>query len=128
MIKEKLSLERVHFDHRIWNNELDFVKDEVNIYEKRLSDLVQKDYNRDMMRGLEHFQNQFIRQKEVIDELHHKVNTHEHHIVEITISQASDKLNPLFEEYLGLSDEMETFRKIFQQLKKEFYQYLAKWK
>ena len=69
---EKIEARSLHYENKVWKNELLFVADEIKVYENRLSDLVLNDPAREMLRQLEHFQNQFIREKEVIDHLKHK--------------------------------------------------------
>ena len=73
-------VETLHFEHTLWSNELSFVEDELKIFEKRLEKLVNNLTDRDMMARLEHFQNQFIRQKEVLDQLRHDIKVHEQEI------------------------------------------------
>ena len=70
------TLQVVHFEHRLWVNELDFFADEIRIYERQLEELIRKSAEKDAMQELEQFQNQFIRQKEVLDTLQHDIHIH----------------------------------------------------
>ncbi len=121
------AFQTLHLDHQLWNNELSFYKDEVNIFESYLEEFVKKaEDHKDLMADLEHFQNQFIRQKEVIDQLKHDIGLSE------------QKLSKEIQQGVRMTDEdkirheqtrerIETFRKIYRELKIEFYGYMTKW-
>ncbi len=123
---EKIDVKKLHRENKVWKNELLFVADEIKIYENRLSELVMGDTTKDMLRSLEHFQNQFIREKEVIDQLKHDVKIHEHHLVEFVRNDVGDE-ERMIKVHYELKDKMETFRKIFGELKGKFYHFLAEW-
>lgn len=123
---EKIDIKNLHRENKVWKNELLFVTDEIKIYENRLSELVMGDTTKDLLRSLEHFQNQFIREKEVIDHLKHDVNSHEHKLVELVKSEIGDE-ELLIKVHFELKDRMVTFRKIFGELKEKFYHFLAEW-
>jgi hypothetical protein len=82
MVTTTNSIEKLHFEHRLWMNELSFFSDELKIYEHRLEDLVNKNNEMKVLSLLEQFQNQFIRQREVLEELHHNIKVHEQKIGE----------------------------------------------
>ncbi len=120
------SLEAYHFEHRLWANEIDFFADELKIYEHRLEGLVKKHTDKEMLSRLEQFQNQFIRQKEVIDALRHDI-----HVQEEKFREAIQKKQelPMDEEYhTYLCEQMDSFRAIYGDLKNKFYRFMAKWK
>jgi predicted RNase H-like nuclease (RuvC/YqgF family) len=126
MLVEKMEAKQLHYENKVWKNELLFVADEIKVYENRLSDLVRGEPVKKMLRKLEHFQNQFIREKEVIDTLKHDVSSHEHMLVEwVKMKKGSEEM--LSKKHDELKDRMETFRKIFTELKAAFYEFLAEW-
>lgn len=123
---EKIEAKKLHYENKVWKNELLFVSDEIKVYENRLSVMVLNDPAKEMLPQLEHFQNQFIREKEVIDHLKHDVNSHEHKLVEwVKVEKGSEEL--LAQKHDELLDRMETFRKLFLELKVDFYKFLAEW-
>lgn len=119
------AIQSQHFEHKIWMNELNFFEDEVKIYEHQLEELVKKD-NREMMPQLEHFQNSFIRQKEVLDQLKHDIHEHERKIAGIlaNVTNLSDQVK---QDHEDARDQVETFKKIFNELKGEYLQFLRKY-
>ncbi|WKZ67557.1 MAG: hypothetical protein QY325_06430 [Flavobacteriales bacterium] len=116
----------LHFDHMEWINALKFYKDEVGIFEHRLEDIVRRNNKTEVLAELEHFQNQFIREKEVIDVLRHDIKEHENFL------EKESKENPVaidhrhYHDHAGLRDRFQTFEKLYRELKGEFHQWLAK--
>ena len=125
MVPTKKSIEKIHFDHRLWMNELSFFSDELKIYEHRLEDLVTKNNTGKVLSLLEQFQNQFIRQREVLEELHHGIKVHEQKIGEAMRRGEEDPVDPEFHN--SMKEEMESFRNIYTDLKRKFYSFLAKY-
>ena len=66
-----------HFEHTQWKRELLFWVDELKFFNQELGEIVSKWTDKDVLAQLEHFQNQFIRQSEVIDTLLHDIRIHE---------------------------------------------------
>lgn len=119
-------IDELHAAHLQWIKELDFAKDELKTFRNRLSEVVRKNTKTDVLAPAEHFQNQFIRQLEVIDELKHEINAEEHSLVtsaqgtNVAVDFASAKDNA------QLADQMQMFSKLFKELKDEYTKYLAK--
>lgn len=67
----------LHFEHKHWRSELAFWEDELKSFKNRLEELVSRLTNRGALAQLEHYQNAFIRHREVIDMLQHDINVHE---------------------------------------------------
>lgn len=114
-----------HFEHRLWRNELSFFEDELKIYEHQLEELVGKGI-KEMLPRLEHFQNNFIRQKEVLDELNHEINVHEQALAKAMSSDSDEIPNGLY-NHEASREKIETFKKIYGELKADFMQFLKKW-
>ncbi|MCB0651626.1 MAG: hypothetical protein KDC85_10160 [Saprospiraceae bacterium] len=123
---EKVDVRNLHHENKVWKNELLFVADEIQIYENRLSDLVSEKASPQMLKRLEQFQNQFIREKEVIDQLKHDVNSHEHTLVEYVRSETGNE-DLLVSKHEEMNERMIIFRKIFAGIKDKFYHFLAEY-
>ena len=70
------NLTKVTAEHSEWLSGLDFYKEDILILEKRLLELGSRNGTFDMSRGIEHFQNQFLIQRNTIDELRHGIREH----------------------------------------------------
>ena len=75
--EKKVHISDLHFELNLWLNEFKFYKDEIQIFNHRLEEIVSKNTGMEVMSEVEHFQNQYIRQSEVIDVLRHEVKQHE---------------------------------------------------
>ena len=116
----------LHFELNLWLNELKFRKTEVGIFNGRMEEIVSRSNDQEFMRLLEHFQNQYIREIEVIDELRHDIKQHEN-VLEKEGSDAMIENNDLLISQKDLRDQMDQFRKIYYELRVEFINYLNTW-
>ena len=114
-----------HFEHKIWMKQLNFFRDELKIYEHQLEDLVGKTA-KDMLPKLEHFQNSFLRQREVLKKMRHEIKNHEREIA--AAFQADQELSyPSHIAHEEFREEMKTFEKLYKELKEEFLTFWKKW-
>lgn len=123
----KKHIDELHFEHRLWMNNMRFYYDETKIFENRLEELVQRNTKIEVTAQIEHFQNQFIRQKEVAEQIISKCKDHDKFLA----NQAKDHPvaidHVLFADHTKLRDEAETYEKIYSELKSEFTDFLRKW-
>lgn len=109
------------------DKEQQFYYDELRTFESRLEELVTRNTKTEVTSQIEHFQNQFIRNKEVSEEIISKCKDHDKFLA----NQAKDHPiaidHVLFADHTKLRDEVETFEKIYIDLKKEFMTFLRKW-
>ena len=120
-------IDELHFEHRLWTNNMKFYNDELTIFENRLEELVQRNTKIEVTSQIEHFQNQFIRQREVAEGLISKCGDHDKFLA----NQAKDHPiaidHVLFADHTKLRDEVEMFDKIYKELKGEYMSFLRKW-
>lgn len=104
-----------------------FYRDELAIFEHRLEELVQRNTKTEVTAQIEHFQNQFIRQNEVAQQIISKCGDHEKFLA----NQAKDHPvaidHVLFADHTKLRDEVETYEKLYAELKTEFMAFVKKW-
>jgi len=117
----------LRYDHHIWENELNFYKNELGIFENRLVDMLERDPNRDLLSELEQFQNQFIRQKEVVDELNHKIHLYDDELRGIPAQIMLEKTSNEIEKHKGLEDDLQINRRLYFDLRNRFNSYLLKY-
>ncbi len=125
MKKEVIFNSNLHFEHELWNNELAFWQDELKSFKNRLSELVMRWTDDKVLSKLEQFQNNFIRQAEVIDTLQESINYHETNIAE-HYKIGEDVLDTiLVKKHKKIREAMETQRIIYSDLKKGFFRFLS---
>lgn len=116
-----------HTEHNEWLNKLLFYKDDLIIMQNRLDEITKKNTSTAVMKSIEHFQNQFIIQREQIDILKHDINIHEDAIKK-TINE-----NPIASDHRRTDDhkdhrqKIERFEELFALLRKDLMSFLAKW-
>ena len=120
-------MQDLHFEHMQWNNQLNFFKEELGIFKTRLEEIVSRNTDNDVMREAEHFQNNFILQEEKVDEMLHNIKMHEQELVQYAKDHPVAVEHTYFENHSGLEEGMESFKKIYAELKEEYQRYLAKW-
>lgn len=117
----------LHLDQREWLNALKFYKEDIAILEHRLEDIVRRNTGQEVMAELEHFQNQFIREREVIDELRHDIKQEENVLEKEMKDHPVAIEHRYFADHTDLRDRFQTFEKLYRELKQEFHHWLVKW-
>ena len=116
-----------HAENTEWTNKLNFYKDEVKIMTRRLEEIGSKNSSKDILANVERFQNQFIVQRNNIDEALHAVNSNER-LLQAEINENPIAVDRRSVEYHGLEKEMvESFEKNFNELRSEFNEFVGKW-
>ncbi len=125
LTEKRVHLQDLHSDHQLWLNTLRFCKDEIVIFEHRMEDIAKRNTVSDVMAELEHFQNRYIREREVIDELRHDIKQHENHLQKFAIEHPVALDHVLFTDHTDLRDRLSTFEKLYHELKSEFMRWLV---
>lgn len=126
-VEERVYMSDLHLDHQLWKNEIQFYREEIKIFNKRLEEIAERNTKQEVMGRLEQFQNHFIRQNEVIDEFLHKVNEHEHHLADYAEKHPVAVDHVHFKDHKGMRDEFDRFVEIYQELKRDFMRFLSKY-
>lgn len=122
----KTNIYTQHGEHVEWLNKLSFYKDDIGIMQKRLEEISAKNTGLDIRKEVEHFQNQFIIQHNVIDEIKHHIGLEEDEI------QSAIKKNPVATDHKKTEDHtaeremVENFESNFNKLRHEFILFLSK--
>lgn len=104
-----------------WKGEVDEVRNNLRSMRSRLEEIVPIQVNQERMVGIEHFQNQFIRQLEVADEMSHDLKQS---------AKSMSNNSPVFihqdrpiADFDTMQDRMQVFHKLHEELKGEFNQF-----
>jgi hypothetical protein len=120
------SITQLHIEHNSWLMKLDFYADEVTIMTKRLEEVASKNTAKDILAQVEHFQNQLIMQKEHIDEIRHVIKSHESYIENRINENPTASDHRSVEDHPKMRDRVNSFEKIFNDLRHEFLAFLSK--
>ena len=125
---QTISVKSLHLEYQLWIRELTFYKEEIRIFETHLESLVSKNTNHNLRAQVEHFQNQFILQKEVIDHLKHDLHVSEKQLAAFVHELSGGHLeNVRMDNHPTLRERIATFRKIYKDMKEDFRRFEADW-
>ena len=85
-----ISIRSLHMEYQLWTRELIFYKEEIRIFEHHLTAILKRNNKNGVPAQVEHFQNQFILQKEVIDYLKHDLQVSERQLAGFVYEMSSD--------------------------------------
>jgi hypothetical protein len=112
-----------HKDHMEWRKDLEHCRREIDFYEKRLGVLLQEHRDFKMLPQAEQFQNQFIRQKEMIDMISHRINVHEFENAEMAKRNNGEIPDHCAIDHLHMREEINIFWKVYTELKTRFHKF-----
>jgi hypothetical protein len=116
-----------HLENQDWLKRLDFYKEEIVILKERLDEVTSKNNASDFLKDVEHFQNQFIVQRNNIDELAHAIKMNETKLVKEVHTNPIAVDHRKVESHEAEADFIGYFEKNFAQLRGEYNQFLTKW-
>ena len=126
MSENKRPITELHADITEWKSSVGLVRSEIEIFQKQLEEIVTKNSHEEVLKGVEHFQNQFIRQLEVSDELLHDLHIVDRQLAEDAAIGDDDDL--IYDtENASVKDRVETYNELFLDLKRDFHTFLEKW-
>lgn len=124
---QQVRIADLHFEHSVWQNEFVFFQQEIDIFEKRLGEVALKNTELEVKANIEHFQNQFIRHREVIDEMLHEIRLHEQALSHAAGAPAATHNHTEYRDHDRMRSDMVRFRAIYGELKEEYLRFLSKW-
>lgn len=125
-MSEQKYISEIHNDHKMWLSALTLSQDEIRSFNNRLSEIAAANSATEVLAQVEHFQNQFIRENEVIDILSHDIRIAEKEISDNAASNNVAVEHRKVADDAELRDRMVTFEKIYADLKKEFMTFLSR--
>ena len=121
------SIYKQHEENTEWLKKLDFYKDEISILKGRLEELATKNNAQEVLAEVERFQNQFIIQRNNIDEIAHKVHEHEQSLLEEIRSNPVAVDHRKVEYHAVEQDLVNSFEKVFNEVREDFNKFSSKW-
>jgi hypothetical protein len=123
-----LSIRSLHMEYQLWTRELLFYKEEIKIFEDHLEAILHRNNKNGVPAHVEHYQNQFILQKEVIDFLKHDLIVSERQLAGFAHELSGEGIDTIKMDNHGkLRERMSTFRKIYKEMKSEFRRFEMQW-
>lgn len=120
----KQQLNEMKNEHDAWQDRIRFFKDEISHFNHHLGRLAISGGRNDTMASVERFQNQFIRQKEVLDIIRHDFKQHENLIEALEDGAANEPSGGIQKIHSTQREKLEQFERIFHDLRNEFNVFL----
>ena len=93
----------------------------------RLEQVTEKNTSKEVLALVEHFQNQLIVQEEQNDILRHNVKEYENVIEDHLKKNEVAAYHLKWDDHTNMRDQVDTYEKIFNDLRKELIGFIAKW-
>jgi hypothetical protein len=123
-----ISIRSLHMEYQLWTRELIFYKEEIKTFENRLAGILNRNNKNGVPAQAEHFQNQFILQKEVIDFLKHDFVVSERQLASFAQELSGEGIEGIkMDNHSKLRERISTFRKIYREIKNEFRRFEIQW-
>lgn len=120
----KEQLMEMKSEHDEWQNRIKFYRDEIKQFNQHLGKVAQPGAPKELMASVEHFQNQFIRQSEVLDIIRHDFKQHENLIEALEVPAITEPQEGIQKVHSTQREKLDQFEKIFHELRGEFNVFL----
>ena len=125
--KKFIYISDLHYEHRLWRNELAFYKEELEILENRLKEIISKNTAHEVEANVDSYQNRFDLQRDHVSDLKHRIKKHEKFLADYAEQHPIAVDHVHFKDHTELRTDMERFRDLYYELKKEFNRFAVKW-
>lgn len=120
----KKHIPELHNEHQDFMSSINFYRDDIKALQARLEEVAGKNTKVEVTSQIEHFQNQFIRQLEVADELEHKIKLHEQELAKNVADNPVSYQHRTTDDHSAVRNEMETYKNIYTELRNRFNRFL----
>ena len=124
-MQTKEQLMEMKSEHDQWQNKLKFYRDEIKQFNNHLENVANPGAPREIMAAVEHFQNQFTVQNEVMDIMRHDFKQHEN-AIEAKHNFLNTNDPGLNENHESHKERLAQFEKLFHDLRNEFHGFTQK--
>lgn len=121
----KEQLLEMHAEHNEWQNKIKFYRSELKKLNDNLGDFLSRKPSQSAMANIEHFQNQFTIQNEVMDIMRHDFKQHEN-AIEAKHNNLNATDSGLNENHETNQERLSQFEKLFHELRNEFHEFVEK--
>jgi hypothetical protein len=128
MTMQRVNISHVSNEHSRWLRSLNFYKTEISILRGILTQVAGKNTSDEVMKEVEHFENQFTIQTDNIDRLSHDIHKNLSEIAsQVQKSSAGYVDGELLTEHTILGSKFESEERIIAELTQMFRKFAEKW-
>lgn len=126
MKKEQEKIYNQHNENAEFKSKLKFYKDELDVLHNRLGEIASKNSKQEVMKQVEHFQNQFMIQKQNISRISHSIKANENLLVNEIKKNPTAVDHRKVEDHKTQRELVEGFEKNMNEIRDEFKRFAAK--
>jgi hypothetical protein len=126
-MNQKENIFNQHEENTDWKNRLDFYKTEIQILKNLLAEVADKNSATDVQKQVEHYQNQFIVQRNNIDLLKHNIQLNEDKLQKEIDSNPIAVDHRKMEYHQTEKEFIDFFETNFNEVRHDFKVFAAKW-
>ena len=116
-----------HEENKDWMSRVAFYKDEITILQDLLSEIASKNTGDEALKEVEHYQNQFIVQRDNLDQLAHNIRLNEQKFQQEVHDNPVAVDHRKMEYQQAEKDFIEYFENNFKGLRTDFKTFSSKW-
>jgi hypothetical protein len=116
-----------HEENKDWISRVAFYKDEITILQGVLSEIASKNTGDEALKEVEHYQNQFIVQRDNLDQLAHNIQLNEQKFQQEVTDNPVAVDHRRTEYHQSEKDFIEYFENNFKGLRTDFKTFASKW-
>lgn len=125
---KKISITHVSNEHNRWLRGLDFYETEIGIQKGILTEIASKNTGADVMKEVEHFENQFKVQQDAISRLRHDIRMNLERIADQAKHQSAGYIDgDLVNEHTSLGAQYDTEEHIIKGIIHSFRRFAEQW-
>lgn len=122
----KTSFTQAHLENRLWANELEFYREEMNIFQAHMKDLTSRSTSLQESDRANHFENQFSRFRELINQLEHDLFHAEKQMALYAKSNQSKDLDEVnIGDHQQFKNKVEDFKEQYLRFRQQFKDFEA---
>jgi hypothetical protein len=122
----KAHITELHAQHQETEKSLAFYRDEINLLQKRLSEIATKNNHSEILAWVDHFEHQFTINLGIISELTHHIHDHESKFKNILAENPVATEHKLVEDHAEFRGKVKIFEKLYAELKSDFNKFSGK--
>jgi hypothetical protein len=125
---KKVNISHVNNEHNRWLRGLNFYKTEISILKSMLTEIAGKNSAEDVMKEVEHYENQFIIQTNNIDQLSHDIHVNLSNISRQAQASSAGYIDgELLAEHTTFGEKYDSQETIITELTHSFRKFAEKW-
>jgi hypothetical protein len=124
----QIPLKQIDDDHEIWLKELDNHCNEIVGFRHKLTQMSKNNNSYELALGQQLLEMHFKRLEHIIERMSVDIKKHLYGRSNLSLNQAILTDEEYYGDHIDLCSEIQTFRQIYMETQKEFFDFLSKWR